>query len=202
MKMMNKKAEAGIGTLILFIAMILVAAIAAGVLISTATSLQSKALFTGSQAQGQVSSQAVPIYLYGKDASSGSPRQINVSFLKLKLAPGSDAIKLEDAVLQVDTSAVRSNLLYDVDVNCSIETDAANGIFNDTSLYGARWLIGQSNGGYLERGDVIELCFPLPVPVGEGEDLRITFVPAIGSPGIVETKTPDVMLEQQVQLFP
>jgi len=202
MKMMNKKAEAGIGTLILFIAMILVAAVAAGVLISTATSLQSKALFTGSKAQGQVSSQAVPVYAYGKDASSGSPRQINITFLKLKLAPGSDAIKLGDAVLQVDTASVRSNLLYNSSVNCTIETNATNGIFNDTGLYGARWLIGASNGGYLERGDVIELCFALPEAVGEGEDLRMTFVPAVGSPGIVETKTPDVMLDQQIQLFP
>jgi len=206
--MRTKKAEAGIGTLILFIALILVAAIAAGVLVATASSLQSKALFTGTRAQAQVSSQAVPVSMYGKDASAGSPRQLNRSFFKLKLAPGSDPIKLSEAVLQVDTNSQRATLSYSSSLDCTVETTAANGLFNATANpsnathFGVRYLIGGSSSGYIERQDIVELCFVIPGWIGEGENLRVTFSPKIGSPTIVETKTPDVMLDQRVTLYP
>jgi flagellin FlaB len=53
---MNRKGEMGIGTMILFIAMVLVAAVAAALLISTAGSLNQQAQETGRLAQDDVSS--------------------------------------------------------------------------------------------------------------------------------------------------
>ena len=51
---MNRKAIMGIGTLIIFIATILVAAVAAGVIISTSGVLQQKALLIGEQSQNRL----------------------------------------------------------------------------------------------------------------------------------------------------
>ena len=58
MKGIKNKGEMGVGTLIIFIAVILVAAVAAAVLISTAGSLQQRALVTGGQAEQGVSTGA------------------------------------------------------------------------------------------------------------------------------------------------
>jgi flagellin FlaB len=80
---MNRKAEMGIGTLIIFIAMILVAAIAAGVLIQTATSLQNKALLAGTRTKGQVSTAIQFLLVYAEDGSSPT-KTVSDFFFKAK----------------------------------------------------------------------------------------------------------------------
>lgn len=195
---MNKKGEAGIGTLILFIAMILVAAVAAGVLIQTSSSLQSKALYTGSRAKSQVSSEAAVTQMWGEDASVGTVRHINRTFLKLKLAAGSDPIKMTDALLQVDTPNYKSDLSYNASLGC----DNVAALYNArTSQYGSNISIG-SDKTYLARGDVFKLCFHTQEDVNEGQLFRVSFIPKVGHTTTIDTKLPDVMLNQRVQLYP
>jgi flagellin-like protein len=59
------RGQVGIGTLIVFIAMVLVAAIAAGVLVNTADMLQESAEQTGEESQAQVSDRLRVIDTYG-----------------------------------------------------------------------------------------------------------------------------------------
>ena len=63
---LDNRGQVGIGTLIVFIAMVLVAAIAAGVLVNTADMLQESAEQTGEDSQAQVSDRLRVVDAYGE----------------------------------------------------------------------------------------------------------------------------------------
>jgi len=104
-----KKGEMGVGTLIVFIAMLLVAAVAAGVLIQTVGSLQEKSLSTGSQAEGQISTHADVVEVSASDGRDGDLEDFQEI---IKLAPGSDAIKLDQIIFTFNTKDATGTLKY------------------------------------------------------------------------------------------
>ena len=118
---MFKKAEMGVGTLIIFIAMLLVAAVAAGVLLQTVGSLQEKSLMTGQQAKGQIATNAVTVEIAATDGSDGT---IDYITQILKLAPGSEPIQLDDTILTINTYDKTSTLKYR---DGTLTVDAVNG---------------------------------------------------------------------------
>lgn len=199
---MNTKAQAGIGTLIMFIALILVAAIAAGVLIQTTSSLQSKALDTGRQTRTQVSTSVMPLQVYVLDTSNISDpttRWYNHTFLKMRLAAGSGPIRLSDALLQVDTELQRSSLRYNATVDCA-DIDALS---NATNQFGSVFVTGDTtNKEYIRQGDVIELCFISPAAIHENSNIRMSFVPRSGQGITLDILTPQVMINFREEIYP
>jgi len=190
----GKKAEMGIGTLVLFIAMILVAAIAAGVLVQTATNLQSRALETGSRSTAQISTALTTILMYGEDASTDS--QIETIYQNVKLAPGSEPIKINDSVITVDVSDNSSELTYSDSLDCSVAPTGTN--------FGMRYLKNGTGNreGYVVIGDVVQLCYALPGSLREDSSVRVTFIPKVGSVMSVNARTPTVMMTKRVFLYP
>ena len=185
----QKRAEMGVGTLIIFIALLLVAAVAAGVLIQTAGSLQQKALSTGSQATGQISTNAVVVEV---SATDGTATLDNFSAV-MKLAPGSDPIELDSVTLTFGTKNTTQTLTYD-----STLTDGNQTNFAVTYLQqGANY-----QSGVLVRGDVIEVSFLASRAITSGEDVRINFIPKTGTPTLTEFSIPDVLSTQRVYLYP
>ncbi len=104
-----KRGEMGVGTLIVFIAMLLVAAVAAGVLISTASSLQEKSLATGDQAKSQISTNAEVIEI---SATDGRDTYVDDFSQLMKLSPGSDPIKLDQVIFTFNTVNNTATLKY------------------------------------------------------------------------------------------
>ncbi|WP_435062444.1 archaellin/type IV pilin N-terminal domain-containing protein [Halobaculum sp. EA56] len=85
----EERGQVGIGTLIVFIAMVLVAAIAAGVLINTAGFLQSKSQETGQQSSKQVSDRIQEVSTVGHVTSN------EVDFVNVTVTQGAGAGEID-----------------------------------------------------------------------------------------------------------
>jgi len=121
----ERRGQVGIGTLIVFIAMVLVAAIAAGVLINTAGLLQAQAQQTGEETTAEVSNVIQIGEVVGKNTTpSGSDDavidKLNVS---IRLASGSDPINLSKASYTLSTNGNASVVNGNPDGSGNIVTD-------------------------------------------------------------------------------
>jgi flagellin FlaB len=111
----DTSAQVGIGTLIIFIAMVLVAAVAAAVLIQTSGTLQQKAQSTGKQATQEVSSNLMVKTIEGLRAKSSSTNMAaNISMLELKvgLNVGSSPVDVNQVVISITDGTTTNNLIY------------------------------------------------------------------------------------------
>jgi len=118
----ERRGQVGIGTLIVFIAMVLVAAIAAGVLINTAGFLQTKSEETGQQSGQQVTNRLQVAAATG--ANLDSQTGVGSVNITMKKSPGASNIDLENATVQWVGPSGTYNL-----VNASVEASGADGHF-------------------------------------------------------------------------
>ncbi|MFZ3383172.1 MAG: archaellin/type IV pilin N-terminal domain-containing protein [Candidatus Methanoperedens sp.] len=154
----NERGDIGVGTLIIFIAMVLVAAVAATVLIYTTGALQQKATKTSKDATQQISSNIVVEQVLGDrgEPINGTMNQsINDLLIRLKPDVGTTSIDLRQVIVTVMDSTQRFDLNYS---SIAINVTA----MNNTTQYNAIAVRDedQSFTNYtpvLNSGDLIEI---------------------------------------------
>ena len=123
----DDRGQVGIGTLIVFIAMVLVAAIAAGVLINTAGFLQSQAEATGQESTDLVS-ERIEVTTKVGIVGSTSDGALNETRIGVAGAPGADQIDLSETTIQAVGPNGQESLVF-VDNSGNATSDLAAGEF-------------------------------------------------------------------------
>ena len=119
----DTKASIGIGSLIIFIAMILVAGITASVIIQTMNSMQQQAMKTGEETLKDVSSGLRVTHVSGYNDGS------TITQLAIFLSPSvaSDAIDLNHVYISLSDSS--NQVILNYTSNC-FNSSVSNGLFN------------------------------------------------------------------------
>ncbi|MDL0138246.1 flagellin [Halobacterium salinarum] len=165
----DERGQVGIGTLIVFIAMVLVAAIAAGVLINTAGYLQSKGSATGEEASAQVSNRINIVSAYGNVNSE----KVDYVNLTVRQAAGADNINLTKSTIQWIGPDRATTLTYSSNSPSSLGEN-----FTTESIKGnnADVLVEQS-----DRIKVIMYASGVSSTLGSGEEVQLTVTTQYGS---------------------
>lgn len=112
-------AAIGIGAMIVFIAMVLVAGIAASVLVQTSTTLEMQALRTGSQTVEAVAS---GIMIQGIEGYAATDQGISLLALEIRPRAGSPDIDLSEVVIEISDSETKFVLEYGDSLTASNDT--------------------------------------------------------------------------------
>ena len=187
----ENRGQVGIGTLIVFIAMVLVAAIAAGVLINTAGFLQSQAEATGQESTDLVSEridvtstvgivEEGPTGVYGQSVGS-NPQNLSQVRIGVSGAAGADQIDLNKTTIQAVGPNGQATLTFDVaqDGGQADASDINDGTFAVQDSSGS--YVG-SDSAVLNSSNSFTLVFnPENDPFGDTDDGNVTLVTATGT---------------------
>ena len=193
----DKRAEMGVGTMIIFIAMVLVAAVAASVLISTANKVREQAQNTGDQAINNVASGFVVQDVTGQvNVARSAIKNLTV---QVRLQAGSPAVNMDKVTVQF-ISGSTNNMMQ---MNSTGAPTSTRYVANQTLakvVGGTTW---GSNNYVVQQGDLITISIcndGHSLGLGFTQSATIKIVPAYGSPTTINFVTPSYYSTDYVNL--
>ncbi len=217
------RGQVGIGTMIIFIAMVLVSAVAAAVLTQTSGFLQQKAVSIGEETTDEVSTGLVVNSIEGYTDGTGAGANVSQVALFISTNAGGSNIDLNSTTIKINNGQKESVLAYNGTTSLANRTyDATSGVsekFSGTSV--SAWtgasdttftiLVTQdaddsatSGRPILNRGDKVALLVNASEVFTDGFPARTQIagevVPEIGSPAILSFRTPGTFTQRIINL--
>jgi flagellin FlaA/flagellin FlaB len=182
----DRRGQVGIGTLIIFIAMVLVAAVAAGVLINTAGMLEAKASDTSQDAQAQVSNHIVVVSAVGEVDPTGVNDSVTSLNLTLMKAAGAGDMDLGKASFEYISDDAATSL--------SASDSAVN--LTNTDGSGSKILNSRDDRIVLEIR-VNDTDLEGPGGLQSGQKAMITIVTASGAKSLYGVNVPQTISDEK-----
>jgi flagellin FlaB len=213
---LGKEASIGIGAMIVFIAMVLVAGIAASVLIQTSTSLESQSMSSGRETIAEVSTGLTVSAIEGY-AASGS----DISKIAILVRPraGTDSVDISSCFLELSDASKKVILNYTSSYYSKPSTGLDNifnaNVFPDFSGDGSASRFGilvmndpdnsiSSSTPRINRYDKVYICLNTTAvfsDIGERTNIWGMLVPEEGAPASIEFTTPGSYSDPVMELF-
>jgi len=193
----GERGQVGIGTLIVFIAMVLVAAIAAGVLLNTAGFLQTSAEQTGQGAASEATDRLQTVGSPIGDVDTGS-EEVTAVEMNVQRVSGANDITLEEVTIQFVGPNGNADLIYGGSGG-SGDADASNEEFGVEAVQGTAPVL-------TDDSDVMKVYIDTSAssgtlqPLQSGETATVTITTAAGGESTVRLAVPDSLDDEAVAL--
>ncbi|WP_297417066.1 flagellin [Thermococcus sp.] len=209
-----RRGSIGIGTLIVFIALVLVAAVAAGVIIGTAGYLEQKAQAAGRQTTQEVASGLKVTNIYGY-TNTTPPSKGTITKMAIFISPnsGSEGIDLSNVKIVLSDGVKLvvynySGILYHGVINGLFNgTNINSEVWDNASLTNTSFAIAvihdgasqmDANHPNLEWGDMVALLIKTTIfqadngepGIGPATKMVGKVIPEVGAAGVIDFTTP------------
>jgi flagellin FlaB len=161
--------EMGIGAMIVFIAMVLVAGIAAAVLIQTANRLEIQAMETGEQTKREVATGLAVFDIEGRVANS---KIVNLT-ITVKPRAGSGDIDLNNTVIEISNGTLKTLLSYNRSAR-SFHFRANVSQYSGSVFDTMRWNLTNEEFGILRLEDPDTSCTSSTPVINRGDKVMLT----------------------------
>jgi len=208
--------DMGIGAMIVFIAMVLVAGIAASVLIQTANRLEIQAMTTGQETTREVSTGLAVIDIEGQNTGG----VITDMTITVRARAGSGDIDLSQTIIELTDGSNKTLLTYDPTANRFSLTSAGSGEVFGAALWTAGGNLTNEQFGILvlqdedssltqtnpviNRGDLVMLCISTGScfsGLDPRDDIWGLVSPEQGASGIFAFRVPSSLTEEVYDLY-